>query len=151
VIVDAKVAKDWIVLSTTSFQDRGTTRVVSDLSVDIPDLPLFMRGILGENPQLANATGNLSFASKISLNDWQWNRLDAEVWLKSIRLSTNEINLQQKFTIPQVKIRDGKVSHWNVRLDAPDIKLASQATGDFRQNLIIKNDFLHIILNFRLR
>lgn len=139
VSIEAKVAKDWIVLSTTSFKERGVTKVVSDLSVDIPDLPLFLRGVLGENPQLTNASGDLSLVSKFSLTDWQWNRVEAETWLKSIRLITNEIGLQQRFPAPQVRIRDGRIEQWNIRLDAPDIKVTSKASGDLRQNLIVQN------------
>jgi translocation and assembly module TamB len=140
VSIDAKVAKDWIVLSTTSVNDRGSTKITSDLAVDIPDLPLFLRGVLGENPQLVNASGDLSLVSKISLTDWQWNRVEAETWLKGIRLITNEIGLQQRFPAPQVKIRDGKIEQWNIKLDAPDFKITSKADGDLRNNLIVQNN-----------
>lgn len=139
VSIDAKLARDWIVLSTTSFQDKGSTRIVSELNVDIPDLPLFLRGALGENPQLTNATGDLSLVSKFSLTDWQWNRVEVETWLKSIRLITNEIGLQQRFASPQVKIRNGKIENWNVRLDAPDLKISSRASGDFKEDIIVQN------------
>ena len=140
VSIDAKFAKDWIVLSTTSVNEKGSTKITSDLAVDIPDLPLFLRGVLGENPQLVNATGDLSLVSRISLTDWQWNRVEAEAWLKGIRLITNEIGLQQRFPVPQVRIRDGKIEQWNIKLDAPDLKITSKASGDLRHNLTVQNN-----------
>lgn len=140
VSVDAKVAKDWIVLSTTSFRENGSTKIISDLAVDIPDLPLFLRGALGENSQLTNATGELALVSKFSLTDWKWNRVELQAWLKGIRLNTNEIALQQRFPAPQVRIRDGKIEQWNIKLDAPDLKITSKASGDLRENLIVQNN-----------
>lgn len=141
VSVDAKILKDWIVLSSTSESTKGHTEVTTDVSVDIPDLPLFMRAFLGENNQLTNATGDLSIYSRFKIRDWEWNKIDAESWLKRLRLVTNEISLQQTFSRPQVKIVGGNVQVWNVKLDSSDLRLTSKAEGDFRNNLVINNYF----------
>lgn len=139
VAVDAKVARDWILLSASSTRTKGRTNVDSDISFNIPDLPLFMRGMLGENPQLSNARGELSLTSKFSVSDWQWNKITARTWLKTLKLTTPEIKLDQQFNRPQVRITNGVVEEWNVQLNAPDFKLASKAKGDFNQNLVIEN------------
>jgi hypothetical protein len=98
-----------------------------------------MRGMLGENPQLSNAKGELSLTSKFSVRDWQWNKITARTWLKTLKLTTPEIKLDQQFSRPQVRITNGVVEEWNVQLNAPDFKLASKAKGDFKQNLVIEN------------
>jgi translocation and assembly module TamB len=139
VSVDAKIAKDWVLLSATSVRDRNQTRITGNLDVNIPDLPLFLRGALGENPQLVGATGELDLSTKVSLTDWQWNKADVATWLKVLRLNTNEISLQQRFAAPQVEINDGRIAKWNFKLDAPDFKLTSAANGDLNKNILIKN------------
>lgn len=141
VSVDAKILKDWIVLASTSENVKGRTEVTTDVSVDIPDLPLFMRAFLGENNQLTNASGDLSIYSRFKLRDWEWNKIDAETWLKRLRLVTKEISLQQTFSQPQVKIVGGNVQIWNVKLDSSDLKVTSKADGDLKNNLVINNYF----------
>jgi translocation and assembly module TamB len=139
VVVDAKIAKDWILLSASSTRAKNITNVESDIAVNIPDLPLFMRGLLGENPQLANAHGEISLSSKLSINDWHWNKITARTWLKTLKLTTPEIKLDQRFDKPQVRINNGVVEEWNLQLNSPDLNLQSKAKGDFKKNLVIEN------------
>lgn len=140
VFVDARVADDWVLLSANSVQDRGQTVVDSDLVINIPDLPLFMRGLLGENPQLVNATGELALTSKLKLRDWKWEKISVRTWLKSLSLNTPEISLNQKFSSPQVVITDGEVKNWNFNITVPDFKLTSSARGGLSDKLVVRND-----------
>lgn len=140
VFIDARIADDWVLLSANSVQERGQTVVDSDLAINIPDLPLFMRGLLGENPQLVNATGELALTSKLKLRDWKWGKISARTWLKNLSLNSPEISLNQKFTSPQVVITDGEVKNWNFNINVPDFKLTSSAQGGLSDKLVVKND-----------
>ncbi len=140
VFADLKVARDWVLLSANSFKEKVGPTVDAELSVNLPDLPLFLRGLLGENSQLTASKGELSLASRIRVTNWEWNRLTAGVWLKTLRLQTPEISVDQRFDARQVEITDGDVKRWALQIDSGDLKVSSTARGELRNRIVIAND-----------
>lgn len=141
VLLDARFARDWINLNAQSLPSSQGARIDAKLEVDIPELPLVLMGLLGENPQLANAKGSLQMESSLGVTNWQWNKLDLKSWIKSIELQTAEIKLSSHFKQPQVSIESGKVNRWDIKIDSPDLKISSRAEGNLQQRLILKNIF----------
>ncbi len=136
---DAKIARDWVVVSAQSSPDTRSRRINADFEANIPDLPLFIMAGLGENVQLMNASGAMAFKGNLGVTNWEWNRLDLQGWLRHLSLKTAELDLNERYDRPQIAIRGGRVDTWDLRIQTPDLKLASSADGDFKQNLVIKN------------
>lgn len=138
---DGKFADDWIVLNALSLPASKGSRVDAKLTVNVPDFPLVLMGLLGENPQLLNAAGTMAMEATVGVTDWEWNKADIKTWIKNIDLQTPEIKLQANFQQPQVSIIGGRINRWDWRLDSPDLKLTSRAEGDFRKQLVLRNLF----------
>jgi len=137
--VDAKFARDWLTLSAQSQPNTGGRRVEAQIEANIPDLPLFMMALFGENPQLVNATGELAWSGKLALTNWEWNRLDLEAWMRRLSLKTPEVALDLQFPRAQVDIQGGTVRRWDIRVDTPDLRINSRAEGGLQSNLVIRN------------
>ena len=141
VLLDGRFAGDWINLNAQSLPSSKGARIDAKLDIDIPDLPLVLMGLLGENPQLTNAKGSMVMEASVGVTNWEWNKLDLIAWIKSIELQTAEINLKSAFDSPQFLIERGKVNKWDLRINTPDLRISSRAEGDFGQRLILKNIF----------
>lgn len=139
--LDAKVAEDWIVLNAQSLPSSKGAHIDAKLDVNIPNLPLVMMGIFGENPQLTNASGSMAMEARVGVSNWEWHRLDLKAWLKSINLKTPETNLEASFGAPQLAIESGRINRWDFRLNGADLRVDSHAEGDLRNRLVLKNNF----------
>ncbi|MBY0516177.1 MAG: translocation/assembly module TamB [Bacteriovoracaceae bacterium] len=138
--LDAKIVNGWISLFASSYTNKNKQTVSATLEVDIDDLPLFMRGLLGENPQLLNSTGQVKLSSTLSVTDWQWDKLNSKLWLKNLQLITPEIGIKQNFPTPQIIVRDGTIQSWDFKVINNDFRLNSKATGGIDQGIVVKTD-----------
>ncbi len=138
--VDANLAGGWVQLNAQSARSAGRHHFDATLDADIPDLPLVMTAFLGDNPHFVGASGGLALEARMGMDDWEWDRMRMQTWLKRLRLETGEFRLDAAFDRPQLVLSGGHVERWDLKLEQSGIALSSRAEGALGRGLKVMND-----------
>lgn len=131
VSLEGALAGDWLLLSANS-QGEGKRKVLNtNALVNIQNLPLFLRGMLGENTHLNSAQGSLDMSLEATLPDFDLEKITGKLWLKNLNLKTTQIDLKQNFNKPQIVIQKGFIKKWDIGISSADLDFSSVGEGSF--------------------